>query len=898
MKELEKQYNPSEVEDKWYTRWLADGCFKPSDDASKEAYSIVIPPPNVTGVLTMGHVLNNTIQDILIRRARQEGKAVVWIPGTDHAVVATQTKVNAVLRSEGTSAAKLGRERFLERARKWRDDHGGIIIEQLKKLGASCDWSRLVHTLDDDYSKAVLTAFVKLFKEGRIYRGKRMVNWCPVNLTALSDEEVIMTPTKSKLYRMRYELVDEPGKFLEISTTRPETIMGDSAVAVNPADPRYSHLIGRKIYRPFPKKEIPIIGDSYVDMKFGTGVLKVTPAHDAADFEIGQRHNLEVIDVMNPDGTMNALAGPEFEGLDRFEARKKAVEMLDSLGLLVKIEDYENNIGISERGQVPIEPRLSDQWFLRYPKVDEAKDAVSKGLIKFWPQRWEKVYLHWLDNIRDWCISRQIWWGHRIPVWYRKGVENPDINNPQEVYVGVEPPPDPENWNQDEDSLDTWASSWLWPFATMGWPDKDAMEKSGLSRFYPTSDLVTGPDIIFFWVARMIMAGMEFMEGGEKDKIPFKNVYFTGIIRDMQGRKMSKSLGNSPDPLDIIARFGADGLRFGVMNCAPQGQDILFSEERVQLGRNFCNKLWNACRFRQMSGEIADNTSLEKIVSRMDFSKLDSDDHALLASLEKASQAVAKDYASYQFNSITQTLYAFFWTDFCDWYLEVSKARMSDESAKQTVLAVQDLAIRQTLLLLHPFMPFITEELWHSMGYAKSESEHIQDVSPNFSEALASCGLKIDQLALETTAKMQEFVSAARALKAQYKLGTKRDSKISLLASGDGARILSENLEKLKKLVGAQSIEAVSSAPDSPAAITPLGTVYLDLSGAIDAEAEKRKIGKEREKMLSLIASTKARLSNEAFVSKAPAAVIEGAKKQLALYEEKLAEMDRILKQL
>ncbi|MBP3525499.1 MAG: valine--tRNA ligase, partial [Opitutales bacterium] len=673
MMEISKAYNPSEVEDKWYGKWVESGCFKARKAARGEAFSIVIPPPNVTGVLTMGHVLNNTIQDILIRRARQLGKNAVWIPGTDHAGVATQTKVEAYLRKEKrTSAKELGREKFVEIAKQWRDKHGGIIIGQLKKLGASCDWDRLVHTLDDDYSKAVLTAFVKLFKEGYIYRGKRMVNWCPANLTALSDEEVVMVHCKSKLYKMKYELAGQPGTYLQISTTRPETIMGDSAVAVNPKDERYAHLVGKRAIRPFPRAEIPIIGDEYVDMSFGTGVLKVTPAHDPADFEIGRRHNLEVIEVMNPDGTMNALAGKDFEGLDRFEAREKAVKKLDELGLLVAVEDYENNVGYSERGNVPIEPRLSDQWFMRYPKVKEAKAAVESGAIRFWPQRWEKTYTHWLDNIRDWCISRQIWWGHRIPVWYRKGVENPDINDPEQVHVSVEGPSDPENWTRDEDSLDTWASSWIWPFATMGWPDEDKMRELEMDKFYPTSDLVTGPDIIFFWVARMIMAGLEFLPGPMSSRIPFKNVYFTGIIRDMKGRKMSKSLGNSPDPLDIIARYGADGLRFGVMNCAPQGQDILFSEERVELGRNFCNKLWNACRFRQMSGGAADNSSIEAIAARIDTSKLDANDHAILANLRKCSENVARDYESYQFNSITQELYAFFWNDFCGWYLEVS----------------------------------------------------------------------------------------------------------------------------------------------------------------------------------------------------------------------------------
>ncbi len=898
MSEISKAYNPSEVEDKWYKTWVESGCFKGEPNPDKEAYSIVIPPPNVTGVLTMGHVLNNTIQDILIRRARQTGKSAVWIPGTDHAGVATQTKVDAYLRTQGTSAKQLGREKFLETAKQWRDKHGGIIIEQLKKLGASCDWDRLVHTLDEDYSKGVLTAFVHLFKNGYIYRGKRMVNWCPVNLTALSDEEVIMKPQKSKLYKMKYELVDNPNTFLEIATTRPETIMGDTAVAVNPNDPRYAHLVGKKIWRPFPKAEITIIGDEYVDMKFGTGVLKVTPAHDPADFELAQKHNLPIIEVMNPDATMNELAGEDFCGLDRFAARDKAVEKLRELGQLIAVEDYENNVGFSERGGVPIEPRLSDQWFMRYPKVAEAKAAVETGAIKFWPKRWEKTYVHWLDNIRDWCISRQIWWGHRIPVWYRKGVEKPDINNPEQVHVSVEGPSDPENWVQDEDSLDTWASSWIWPFGTMGWPNGDAEKMKEMAYFYPTSTLVTGPDIIFFWVARMIMAGLEFLPDTMAEKIPFRNVYFTGIIRDMQGRKMSKSLGNSPDPLDIIARYGADGLRFGVMNCAPQGQDILFSEERVELGRNFCNKLWNACRFRQMSSEMSNNASIDEIVSRIDVSKLDADDHAIIASLIKCAELVEKDYEVFQFNSITQSLYSFFWNDFCGWYLEVSKSRLSDASAKSTVLAVQDLCIRQILLMLHPFMPFITEELWHSMGYGK-EGSFIQNQSPFFADELKKLGLNVDFSAASDIEKLKDFVSKSRALKAQCNMASKRDAVLMLLASDENAKnLFSANIEKLKKLVGAAEINIVAEPVDSPAALTELGSVYVDVKGAVDVEAETKRLQKEKAKLEGAIKSAQARLSNEAFTSKAPQNVIDGAKKQLDENLAKLAEIEKLIANL
>lgn len=734
MTNLTKSYSPETVENKWYTAWLTNHCFKADASSSKDPYSIMIPPPNVTGVLTMGHVLNNTIQDILVRRARQAGKEALWLPGTDHAGIATQTRLERELRKEGLSRHDLGREKFIERTKKWRDEHGGIILQQLKRLGASCDWDRLVHTLDPEYSNAVLTTFVELFKRGYIYRGKRMVNWCPASLTALSDEEVIMKPQKSIIYKVRYELVEYPGQYLEISTTRPETIMGDTAVAVNPNDIRYKAFIGKHVWRPFPKVKLPIIADEAVDIAFGTGVLKVTPAHDPADFAIGARHNLPMIDIMHPNGILNDLAGPEFAGLERFKARKEVVKKLDEMGLLVEEQPYENNIGYSERADVPIEPRLSEQWFLKYPKVDEAKKAVQDGIIKFWPKRWEKTYLHWLDNIQDWCISRQIWWGHRIPVWYKKGK---DRNDPLNWYVSVTPPPHPENWEQEEDVLDTWASSWNWPFATLGWPNEAAMNHKGFYKFYPTSDLVTGPDIIFFWVARMIIAGLEFT-GPEKEKlepdeiaqrIPFTNVYFTGIVRDMHGRKMSKSLGNSPDPIELIDKYGADGLRLGIISIAAQGQDIHFNEERVQYGRNFCNKLWNVCRFRMISGEIGDNSSIDQIIKRMNFEAFDADDHAILDALIKTLDNVNTDFESYEFNSVIQHLYNFFWGHFCDWYIEVSKTKHQAGAIRKDRLAIQDLVIREVLLMLHPFIPFITEELWHELGFGKA-NEFIQNTPP------------------------------------------------------------------------------------------------------------------------------------------------------------------------
>ncbi len=623
--EISNTYDPKSVEDHWYATWLARGCFTGRPDPARASYSIVIPPPNVTGVLTMGHVLNNAIQDILIRRARQEGRSACWIPGTDHAGIATQTVVERTLRKEGKHRRDLGRDTFVERVWAWREKHGNIIIEQLKRLGCSCDWDRTVFTMDPGYSRRVLQVFVELFQRGHIYRGKRMVNWCPVSLTALSDEEVVMKPQRGMLSRVRYEIVERPGEYIQVATTRPETIPGDTAIAVNPDDERYHALVGLHVWRPLVREQIPIVADRAVDPAFGAGALKVTPAHDKVDFEIGQRHGLPIRDVLDADGTLNELAGPGLAGLDRFAGRKQAVELLKNAGAFVGEEAYENNVGFSERADVPIEPRLTQQWWLRYPRVEEAKAVVRDGLIRFHPERWSKVYLNWLENIQDWCISRQLWWGHRIPVWYRHGVDrerltDADLRDPARVHVSLDGPADPENWTQEEDVLDTWASSWLWPFATLGWPDADAERAAGFDTFYPTSTLVTGPDIIFFWVARMIMAGLEFVRPGApaEQRIPFRDVYFTGIIRDAQGRKMSKSLGNSPDPLDLIDKYGADGLRFGIMSIAPQGQDIRFQEDRIEGGRNFCNKLWNAARFRQMCGPMADNRSLDAVLVRID----------------------------------------------------------------------------------------------------------------------------------------------------------------------------------------------------------------------------------------------------------------------------------------
>ncbi len=915
MSENAKAYEPKEVESYWYARWQEAGCFRARVDPGHPGYAIMIPPPNVTGMLHMGHVLDNTLQDIFVRRARLEGKSVLWQPGTDHAGIATQTKVERQLReTEGKTKHDYGREAFLEKVWAFREASGGVILNQLKKLGASCDWERTSFTLDDDYSRAVRTAFVRLFQRGYIYRGKRMVNWCPATRTALSDEEVTMKPQQGFFYKMRYELVEPDGarRHLEISTTRPETLMGDTAVAVHPEDARYRHLIGKTVWRPFPRAALPIIGDAYVDREFGTGCLKVTPAHDRNDFEIGQRHGLETIEVIDADGRLTAQAGAEFAGMDRFEARKAAAARLEALGLLIERAPYENTVGFSERGDVPIEPRLSEQWFLRYPKVAEAKRAVEQGLIRFHPDRWKKTYLHWLNGIQDWCISRQLWWGHRIPVWYRKGIarEALDFSDPEQVHVSVDGPSDPENWEQEEDVLDTWASSYLWPMANLGWPEPDEGQQRELDFWYPTSVLVTGFDIIFFWVARMIMAGLELYGEAEERltdaeieaRIPFRNVYIHGLIRDAQGRKMSKSLGNSPDPLALIEKFGADGLRFGICNIAPSGSDILFSEERVQIGRNFCNKLWNASRFRKMSGDSADKSSLEAIAKRIEPTLCDDYDHWILARMFEATEAVAGCFEDYELAPLTQHIYSFFWSDFCDWYVEASKGKLKDPALKGHCLAIQDLVLRQVLQLAHPVVPHITEALWSSMGYA-DEGGFIQDTvladGATLAAVLEAQGLVPDRSAAQRVVQLQAFITQARALKAQYNLASKRDVAVFYQADGAAAAAIEDNADLVATLAGIGRLEQVAATPEGlPAAVTPLGSLYLDLSSSIDVAAEKARLSKELEKLDNLVAVGEAKLNNPKFVDNAPPHVVEGARRQLAETTEKRDETRRILETL
>jgi valyl-tRNA synthetase len=987
MNEISKAYEPQSVEDKWHQFWLDGKFFTANEKSAKPAYSIVIPPPNVTGVLTMGHVLNNTIQDILARKARMDGKEVLWLPGTDHAGIATQTVVERTLKKEGKIKHRddLGREKFLEEVWKWKNEKGGIIIQQLKKLGASCDWTRERFTMDPEYSRCVQRVFVDLYKKGLIYRGKRMVNWCPASLTALSDEEVVMKEQRGFMYQFKVEVVKFHGKeenkrwgeeevlptgceihstgvWLTIATTRPETIPGDTAVAVNPKDPRYAHLIGKYVVRPLPVelpqrlKLIPIIGDEHVDFEFGTGVLKVTPAHDKADFEIGLRHKLPVKEVIDARGVMNYAAGADLRELERFKARKVAVEKLAELGALEKEEPYTNNVGYSERADVPIEPRLSEQWFLKYPSVEKSRAVVARGAMKFHPDRWAKVYDHWMGDLQDWCISRQLWWGHRIPVWRLEkdffNGKDPQITQIESLVQKLKKSGRPDidghfkisdinlptgpckrvkaeicldfdaeiftkelveaGFTQDPDVLDTWFSSWLWPFATMGWPE----QTDTLKKFYPTTDLVTGPDIIFFWVARMIMAGYEYM--GE---LPFQNVYFTGIIRDKQGRKMSKSLGNSPDPLDLIAKFGADALRFGVMRAAPLGQDILFDEQNVELGRNFCNKLWNACRFRQMVGGAG-----FPIQGEIERTLLTPDDKWILLKLDAAIREVTIALNEYKFSEATAALYRFFWNEYCDWYVEASKAvffsggrrepaQASEPGAESqggaasaatdpkvaNTLAVIDFVLSHTLRLFHPFLPFITEELWHGMGYATDMPEQqggktIMNAPwplPLDEEFKGHYGL--DDCYLEMTDEKYELVRQGRDLR---RAGNIQAAKKVKYVFKPAQQLTPHDAEVIKLLLNAEALDVKADyqpPKGTPTVNSKLGELFLPLEGLIDVAAEKIRLAKEKEKIESEIAKVEQKLANPNFTQKVPPAILAEHEQRLVEWKTKLAHTQAAL---
>ena len=866
--QIDKTYNWDKLEDHWYQHWLENGYFKGDPDSDKEPYSIVIPPPNVTGMLTMGHVLNNTIQDVLIRKARMEGKNACWIPGTDHASIATESKVVKMLEEQGISKDSLSRDEFMTHAWAWKEKYGGIIINQLKKLGCSCDWDRERFTMDEGYSRAVSEAFVQLYHKGLIYKGHRLVNWCPVSKSAISDEEVIHQQKNGKLWHFRYPITGTDD-YLVVATTRPETMLGDTAVAVHPEDERYKNSIGKTVTLPLVGREIPIIGDTYVDKDFGTGCVKVTPAHDPNDFAMGERHDLEFINIMNDDASMNSEVPNKFQGLSRESARKAVVKEMEAEGCLDKVEDYSNNIGFSERGNVPIEFYISEQWYLKMDELAKpALDAVNDGQIKFHPAHWTKTYNHWMENIKDWCISRQLWWGHQIPVWYNK-------ENPQQLHVSVDGPEDPENWMQDEDVLDTWASSWLWPFAVHAWPEAE----KNLKTFYPTDALVTGPDIIFFWVARMIMSGYEFL-----NDIPFKDVYFTSILRDETGKKFSKSLGNSPDPFDLFKEYGTDATRFGTMLMAPQGLDVLFSNSRLEIGRNFMNKLWNASRFVHMNLERGEAPKID-----MESAVLDLPERWILSQLNQTAIRVNHQLDRFHFNEAAKAIYEFTWGDFCDWYIEIAKTRFyGDDPHKADVSRVVAVhVIKGILTLLHPYSPFITEEIW---SYFRNDADSDLIVSPwlNGNESQA------DTEADTSMGLLKEMVTAVRTIRSRMNVppGKKADLVIRNV-NGHQSNIESfddiiKTLGRINKITIGTNLEK----PDQSAtAVVQKMELFVPLKGLIDLDQEIARLSKRLDELKGHLAGVEKKLANENFVNRAPQNVVAHEKQNL---QDMTAEFDLV----
>ena len=877
--QLSSKYNPSEVEDKWYAYWLKYKCFHSEPD-TREPYTIVIPPPNVTGILHMGHVLNNTLNDVLIRKARMDGKNACWVPGTDHASIATENKVVAKLKGMGINKEDLTREEFLKYAWEWKEEHGGIILQQLRKLGASCDWDRTRFTMEPALSQAVINTFVYFYKKGWIYRGVRMVNWDPEGHTAVSDDEVIHKDTPSKFYHMRYFISDGNGnptdKYIVVATTRPETIMADAAICVNPKDERHFWMKGKKVLIPLINKEIPIIEDDYVEMDFGTGCLKVTPAHDAHDYEIGLRHNLPILDIIDDHGRLNEDA-QILVGEDRFVARKKIAKMLEEAGNIEKIEDYTSPIGYSERTNAVIEPRLSAQWFLKMDKLaPRALESVEGGTVKFIPDKYRNTYRHWMENARDWCISRQLWWGQRIPAYYLPDgqvvVEN-SFEKALKAAKAIDPNIKPEDLRQDEDVLDTWFSSWLWPISVFdpempGNPDHKP--NADLAYYYPTSDLVTGPDIIFFWVARMIMAGNEFMN----DR-PFDNVYFTGIVRDKLGRKMSKTLGNSPDPLDLIAKYGADAVRLGMLLCSSAGNDILYDESQVEQGRNFCGKIWNS--YRLVSGWSVDEKAEQKESSRLAVKWFDN-------LLSKTIEAVEDHYSKFRISDALMTLYKLFWDQYCSWYLELVKPAYGEPIDGRTYEATIEF-FEKLLKLIHPIMPFITEELWQAMAERRPGETIMFERTP--------VAGPYDEEFLQDFELVQEAVMGLRAVRAQKQIPPKEPLK--LFVEGNLREELIPILEKLANLS-----EVVSGAPDGTCVSFIVGTVKMSvlLEGFVNADEEKAKIEAELEHQKGFLESVRKKLSNASFVEHAPAKVVEMERKKEADATARIAALEESIKAL
>lgn len=871
MKELAKQYSPHEVEERWYGYWMQHRLFHSEPDG-REPYTIVIPPPNVTGILHMGHMLNNTIQDILIRRARMQGKNALWVPGTDHASIATEAKVVAKLAAEGIAKSSLTREQFLEHAWAWKEKHGGIILEQLKKLGASCDWERTAFTMDPERYRSVMRVFVDLYRKGHIYKGVRMVHWDPKARTALSDAEVVYRDEHSKLYYLRYHIVGEEG-YAVVATTRPETIMGDTAMCINPNDPKNAHLKGKRVIVPLVGREIPVIEDEYVEMDFGTGCLKVTPAHDPNDYMLGRKHNLESIDIFNEDATLSPAAGL-YVGLDRFEVRRRIVDDLAAAGLIEKVEDYENKVGYSERNaDTVVEPRLSSQWFMKMKGMAvPALEAVEDDTIKFVPEKFKNIYRHWMEDVHDWCISRQLWWGHRIPAWYLPDGSVVVAETAEEALEEArrkDPALTAADLEQDPDVLDTWFSSWLWPIALFnGILDPDNKE---ISYYYPTATLVTGPDIIFFWVSRMIMAGYEF-----RKEPPFRNVYFTGIVRDEIGRKMSKQLGNSPDPLDLIATYGADGVRMGLMLSAPAGSDILFDKKLCETGRNFCNKIWNA--FRLVKGWEVDAQAEQPRAAAEAIEWFDSKLSATIAELDDL-------FSKFRISEALMAVYRLFWDEFSSWYLEAVKPAWQTPVDAKTLAAVER-HFDALLRLLHPFMPFITEELWQNLAERREGESIMYAAEPR--------GQEPDAGVLEKMETVKAIVNGVRGVRAKRNIAPKEALELHVV--GDQTTPWPELIGKLGNV---SAIANVGEADATAAKFIAGTTTYeVPLADMIDTEAERAKLAKEIDYLKGFKASIEKKLSNERFVAKAPAAVVEGERKKLADAEAKIAQLTDSLQAL
>ena len=857
--ELASKYNPADVEGKWYQYWLDHKLFSSKPDG-REPYTIVIPPPNVTGVLHMGHMLNNTIQDILVRRARMEGKNACWVPGTDHASIATEAKVVNKLAAQGIKKTDLTRDEFLKHAWDWTDEHGGIILKQLRKLGASCDWDRTAFTMDEKRSESVLKVFVDLYNKGLIYRGVRMVNWDPKALTALSDEEVIYKEEHGKLYYLRYKVEGDPeGRYAVVATTRPETIMGDTAMCINPNDPKNEWLKGKKVIVPLVNRVIPVIEDDYVDIEFGTGCLKVTPAHDVNDYMLGEKYNLPSIDIFNDNGTLSEAAGL-YIGMDRFDVRKQIEKDLETAGLLDKVEAYTNKVGYSERTNVVIEPKLSMQWFLKMQHfADMALPPVMNDDLKFYPAKYKNTYRHWMENIKDWCISRQLWWGHRIPAYFL----------PEGGYVVAATPEEAlelakektgnsaltmAELRQDEDCLDTWFSSWLWPISLFDGINNPGNEE--INYYYPTSDLVTGPDIIFFWVARMIMAGYEY-EG----KMPFKNVYFTGIVRDKLGRKMSKSLGNSPDPLELIERYGADGVRMGMMLAAPAGNDILFDDALCEQGRNFCNKIWNA--FRLVSGWTIDNSQPVPEAAKLAMAWFESKQNEVAAE-------VADLFSKYRLSEALMAVYKLFWDEFSSWYLEMIKPAYG-QGINSTVHSATISFFENLLRLLHPFMPFITEELWQQM-YERKPGESIM-VCP------LSMDSNVDSDMVQQFETVKEVISSVRSIRLQKNIAQKEALELQVVGENPVAAFNAV----ITKMCNLSALDVVDAKTDGAASFMVGTTEYaVPLGNMIDVEAEISRMEAELKHKEGFLQGVMKKLSNEKFVNNAPAAVLEMERKKQA----------------